>query len=77
MAGACSTYGGKGEVCTVFWWGNLGGRRPLGRTRFIWVIDVKLQDGEHGMELLALNMYRFRAVVNAVMKLGFHKMRGI
>jgi hypothetical protein len=23
MGGACSAYGGKGEVCTGFWWGNL------------------------------------------------------
>ena len=23
MGGACSTYGGKGEVLTGFWWGNV------------------------------------------------------
>jgi hypothetical protein len=23
MGGACSTYGGRGGVCTGFWWGNL------------------------------------------------------
>jgi len=23
MGGACSTYGGPGEVLTGFWWGNL------------------------------------------------------
>ena len=29
MGGACSTYGGRGEVYTGFWWGNLGERGPL------------------------------------------------
>jgi hypothetical protein len=23
MGRACSAYGGRGEVCTGFWWGNL------------------------------------------------------
>ena len=31
MGGECSTYGGRVEVYTGFWWGNLGGKRPLGR----------------------------------------------
>jgi hypothetical protein len=26
MGGTCSTYGGKEEVCTGFWWGNLSER---------------------------------------------------
>jgi hypothetical protein len=30
MGGACRTYGGKGEVCTGFWWGNLRGRDRWG-----------------------------------------------
>ena len=30
MGGACSTYGGKGEVYTGFWWGNLTERDNLG-----------------------------------------------
>jgi len=29
MGGACSTYGGRGEVYTGFWWGNLRERDNL------------------------------------------------
>jgi len=29
MRGACSTYGGRGEVYTGFWWGNLRERDHL------------------------------------------------
>jgi len=29
MGGACSIYGGRGEVYTGFWWGNLRARDPL------------------------------------------------
>jgi hypothetical protein len=29
MDGACSTYGGRGEVYTGFWWGNLREREHL------------------------------------------------
>ena len=30
MGGACSTYGGRGEAYTRFWWGNLRERDHLG-----------------------------------------------
>ena len=30
MGGACSAYGGSGEACTGFWWGNLRERDYLG-----------------------------------------------
>jgi len=29
MGGECSTYGGRGEVYTGFWWGNLRERDHL------------------------------------------------
>ena len=43
MGGACSTYGGRGEVYTGFWWGNLRERDHLedpdvdGRILLRWV----------------------------------------
>jgi hypothetical protein len=43
MGGACSTYGGRGEVYTGFWWGNLRERDDLedlgidGRIIFKWI----------------------------------------
>jgi hypothetical protein len=30
MGGACSTYGGRREVCAGFWWGNLNERDRWG-----------------------------------------------
>jgi len=30
LGGACSAYGGRGEVYTGFWWGNLRERDNLG-----------------------------------------------
>jgi len=33
IGGACSTYGGKEEVHTGFWWGDLKGKKQLGRPR--------------------------------------------
>jgi hypothetical protein len=30
MGGACSAFGGREEVYTGFWWGNLKERRRLG-----------------------------------------------
>jgi hypothetical protein len=29
-------------VCTGFWWGNLGGKRPLGRPRRRWEDNIRM-----------------------------------
>jgi hypothetical protein len=55
---------------------------PMGRPRRGWQdnINIDLQEvGFRGMDWIDLAQYkdRWRALVNAVMKLGFHKMRGI
>jgi len=36
IGGARSTYGGRGEAYTRFWWGGLRVMRPLGRSRRRW-----------------------------------------
>jgi hypothetical protein len=52
--GACSTYGGKGEVHTGFWWGHLRERGHLegpsvdGRIILRWI--VRKWDGGHGLD---------------------------
>ena len=61
---------------------KLGGRRPLGRPRHRWEdnIRVDLQEvGCGGMDWIdvAQDRDRWRALVNALMNFGFHKMRGI
>ena len=38
----------KGEVCTLFWWGNPEGKRPLGRPRRRWVDNIKMNLQEVG-----------------------------
>jgi hypothetical protein len=42
MGGACSTYGGRGEVHTALWWGNMregDNLEDLGRRR--WENNIK------------------------------------
>jgi hypothetical protein len=73
MGRACSTYGGKREVHTGFWWGalregdHLGDPGVDGRIILNWIF--KTWDG--GMDWIELSQDRngWRAVVNAVMNL--------
>jgi hypothetical protein len=65
---------GRGEACTGFWWGNLEGKRQLGRPRRRWEdnIMMDLQDvGYWGMDWieLAQDRDRWRALVTEVMNL--------
>jgi hypothetical protein len=82
MGGTCSSNGG--EACTDFWWGNLRERDHWGDPsvdgRIILRIKMDLQDaGCGGMDWieLAQDRDRWRALVNAVVNLGFHKMQGL
>jgi hypothetical protein len=61
--------------------GKPEGRRPLGRPRSRWVNNIKMyliEIGWDGMDWtdLAEDMYQWRALVNTVMNLHFHKMLG-
>ena len=63
-----------GEAYTGFWWGEPEGKRPLGRPRRRWEDNSKMdlqEVGCWGVEWieLAQDRDRWRALVNAVMKL--------
>ena len=70
MGGACGAYGGRGEVYTGFWWGNLRVKRPLGRPRCRWNDNIKMDEvgGSCGdwMELVQ-DRERWWALVSTVM----------
>jgi len=73
---------GRGEAYTEFWWGKNEGKRSLGRPRRRWEDNIKMdlhEVGCGGMDWIELAQDRdgWRAVVNAVMNFGFHKMQGI
>ena len=72
--GACSTYAGRGEVHTGFWWGNLWERYHLEGPGVKGVIILRRifrkLDGGMGWIDLAPNRDRWQALVSAVMKLG-------
>ena len=74
MGRACSACGGRGEVYTGFWWGNLRGKRQLGRPRRRWEDNNKMdlqEVGCGGMDWIELAQDRDRwwALVTAVMNL--------
>jgi hypothetical protein len=61
--------------------GKPEGKRPLGRPRHRWIDNIKMDLLEIGVSVvdwigLAQDRYRWRALVNSVMNLGFHKMLG-
>jgi hypothetical protein len=62
--------------------GKPEGKRPLGRPRRRWEDNIKIDlqvvgCGGKDWMLLAQDKDRWQALVNAVMNLGIHKMRGI
>jgi len=64
----------RGEMYVGFWWGNLGGKRPLGRPRLRWEDNINMdlyEVGRGGMDWidLAQDRDRWRAHVSAVMNL--------
>jgi hypothetical protein len=64
MGGACRAYGGRGEACIWFWWGNLRERDHLGDTDKDWRIILRLDLQEVGCGGMD-----WQALVNAVMNL--------
>ena len=64
----------RGETYTGFWWGNLRGKRPLGRPRRRWEDNIKMDLQEVGcgsVDWIDLDQGRdtWRGLVNAVMNL--------
>jgi hypothetical protein len=61
--------------------GKLEGKRPLERPRRRWIDNNKMDLLQIGLNVvdwigLAQDRYRWRALVNSVMNLRFHKMLG-
>jgi len=55
-----------GKLHTAFWWGE--GKRPLGRPRHIWEVNIKM-DLQEGDGLIWLRNGTWWAVVSVVMNL--------
>ena len=74
MGGACSTYGGRGETYTAFWWGNLRKRDHLGdpeldgSLKLRWIFRKWDVGGMDWIEL-AQDRDRRRPLVSTVMNL--------
>jgi hypothetical protein len=73
MGGACGTYGGRGEVLTGFWWGDLREgdhlENPGVEGRIILKRIFKKWDGGMDWIDMAQDRDRWRALVNAVLNL--------
>jgi hypothetical protein len=70
MGGACSTYGGRREGHTVFWWGNVRERDYLEDPGIKWENNIKMDLRQVRCERMdwtdpAQNKDRRRALVNA------------
>ena len=80
-SGACSTYGeGRGAYRILV--GKPEGKRPFGRLRHTWEDNIKIhfQEIKCGViDWIKLTQVResWWALVNAVLNLRFHKIRGI
>jgi hypothetical protein len=73
MGGACSAYGGRRGIYRVLV-GRPEGKRPLGRPRFRWEDNIKMDLQEIGCEVmdwieLAEDRGSWQALVNEVMNL--------
>ena len=73
---------GEGRGVYRFLVGKPEARRPLGRPRHRWEDNIKMDLQEVGCGYMdwievAQDRDRWRALVNVVMNLGFHKMQGI
>jgi hypothetical protein len=80
VGGACSTNWEKRNMYRLLV-GKPEGKRPLGRPRRRWIDNIKMDFSEIGVSVvdwigLAQDRYRWRALVNSVMNLRFHKMLG-
>jgi hypothetical protein len=80
MGGPCSTSGEKRNAYRLLV-GNPEGKRPLGRPRRRWVVNIRMDLGKVGCGDvdwigLAQDRNRWRALVNSVLNLRFHEMLG-
>jgi hypothetical protein len=72
--------GEKRNVCRILV-GKPEGKRPLGRSRRRWLDNIKMDIGDIGWDGvdwidMAQDRDQWRALVNTVLNLGFHKMLG-
>jgi hypothetical protein len=57
VGGACSKYGVRVELYTGIWWGQLEGKRPLGRPRRRWDYNIKMYLQEVGLVGMGPDLY--------------------